>query len=251
MNDNSFDNFEQREVKCEKCGKTFIQKYIPYIKEWIGKCQCVIDEEKAAEERRKELKRQSRIDDNIRNSGIPKLYRDSRLDNFEVRQGTEKALKASKAYVERFAELADGGKGIIFTGNTGSGKTRLAAAIGNALLDSGYTVKFISFVSLIDKINNADDYGKTEADTIAELTQCKLLIIDDICVTTVNDRWKRVLYSVVDNRINDIKPTIFTSNITNIEEIKTKLNEQIYDRISGSCAEIKVLASSYRQKKNG
>lgn len=251
MNDNNFDNFEQREVKCEKCGKTFIQKFIPFVNIWSGECECVIAERNADEKRRKELKRQSKIEDNKRFCGIPKLYRDSRLDNFEVRQGTEKAVRASKAYVERFNELADGGKGIIFTGNTGSGKTRLAASIGNALLESGYTVKFISFVNLIDKINNADDYGKTEADTIAELTQCKLLIIDDICVTTVNDRWRRVLYSIVDNRINNIKPTIFTSNITNLEEIKTKLNEQIYDRISGSCAEIKVLANSYRQKKNG
>lgn len=241
-------NFQTRNAVCDKCGKTFKQKYISFCNLWSGECECVIAERKVEDERRKAQKRQSRIENNIRESGIPKLYRNSSFDDFTVRKGTEKAFRASKAYVERFSELAAVGKGIIFTGNTGSGKTHLAAAIGNALLADGYTVKFIKFVNLIDKINIADDYGRTEADIISELTQCKLLIIDDICITNISDKWKRVLYSIVDNRTSDIKPTIYTSNVTKLDEIKTIINEQVYDRISGSCAEIKVLASSYRQK---
>lgn len=244
---NSYDNFEQREIKCEKCGKKYIQKYIPFANIWSGECECVIAERNADEERRKALKRQSRIDDNIRNSGIPKLYSDSSLDNFEIRQGTERAVKAAKAYVERFPELAEKGKGLIFTGNTGSGKTRLATSIANDLLKNGYTVKFTSFVNLMNRIN-CSDYGRTEADIISELSSCKLLVIDDICVTDVNDRWKRVLFLIIDNRVNEVKPIIFTSNISETEEIKVKLNEQIFDRITGSCAEIKVLSISFRQK---
>ncbi len=241
---------KEQKVTCEKCGKTYTKYRMTFGGFWIGECKCVTDERKRLEKLEAERKKRENLERRIESSGIPKRYLSSTFETFQTKPETQNALAAATLYAKKFMEFADGGQGLIFTGNTGSGKTRLATAIGNELLIDGYTVKFTSFNSLIDHINYGDDYGKTEAETIKKYQMCRLLILDDICVTNVSDRWKRVLYSIVDYRVNELKPTIYTTNITSLDEIKTKLNEQIFDRITGSCAEIKLTASSYRQIKN-
>lgn len=246
----SFSAYDQeRTMTCEQCGKSYKKRHLTFCDIWVGECECVIEERKREEELEKKLKEIERLNKRIENSGIPIRYLDSTFDTFVTREETKSAVAAAKVYAEKFIQFADGGQGLIFTGNTGSGKTRLATAIGNHLLKDGYNVKFTSFNSLIDSINYGDNYGRIEAEIIKKYQACKLLIVDDICVTNVNDRWKRVLFSIVDNRVNNLKPTIYTTNITNLDEIKTKFNEQIYDRITGNCAEIKMIASSFRQIK--
>jgi len=241
--------FKTQECICPKCGKIYVKRYVPYIKLWVGECQCVIDEKKADEEKRLEFQKKRRIDENIANSGIPKLYTNSSFDNFEIRCGTENAYKVSKIYAETFSECTKDGKGLIFVGNTGSGKTHLAIAIAHSILDNGLTVKFTSVGNLQRDINSADDYGFTEAKLIKTYSTCRLLIIDDICVADIGNKIKRILFDIIDNRVNYVKPTIFTTNISDLEEIKEKLNEQIYDRIVGNCKKINVFADSYRRKK--
>lgn len=239
---------DEKTETCERCGKTFTIRHSTYFKKWIGECECIKAEKQRIEAEQKE---KQEIDRLIANSGIPKRYISSTFDNFTVRAETKNAYEAARLYFEKFTEFNDTGSGLIFTGNTGSGKTRLATAIGIELIkERKKAVKFVPFNSLIDQINYGDSYGKAEAEVIRKYKNCPLLILDDICVTNVSDKWKRVLYSIIDGRINDIKPTIYTTNITSLDEIKTRLNEQIYDRITGSCAEIRVAASSFRQIKN-
>lgn len=245
--ENNFE-FEERQSTCSVCGKNYTQKFVPYIKQWIGECPCVIESRKSEESRLKELKRKRKIEENILKSGIPKLYKDSSFDNFDIRKGTEQALRVSKRFADIFKECSEKGQGILFIGNTGSGKTHLAISIAKEVLMKGYTVKFVSLLNLMGSVST-DDFGISEALKIQELSKCKLLIIDDICVTNAGDRCKRILFNIIDNRVNAVKSTIFTSNIINVDEIKTSLNEQIFDRIAGSCVTINVSAESYRRKK--
>lgn len=243
------ENWKTRKQICSVCGNEYTQRYVPYINLWCGECDCVINQRRADEQEWHEAQRQRKIERNIRNSNIPRLYTESTFEKFEMRPELKRAFDISKKYAELFPKLKENGKGILFIGNTGSGKTHLAIAIAHEVLKQGYIVKFASLTNVIAQANCAGDYGKTEAETIMSLSKCSLLILDDICVTNVGDRWKRVLFTIIDNRVNDVKPTIFTSNISNAEEIKTLLNEQIYDRITGSCTTINVTAESYRRKK--
>lgn len=243
------EKWKTRKQICSICGNEYTQRFVPYINLWCGECDCVIDQRKAGEQKLCEMQRQRKIERNICNSDIPKLYSKSTFETFEERPEIKKAINISKKYAELFQKLKEDGKGILFIGNTGSGKTHLAIAIAQEVLKQGYTVKFASVANIIARTNYADDYGRTEAETIMSLSKCSLLILDDICVVNVSDRWKRVLLTIIDNRVNAVKPTIFTSNISNVEEIKTLLNEQIYDRITGNCTTINVTAESFRRKK--
>ena len=68
---------------------------------------------------------------------------------------------------------------IVISGKTGSGKTFLACAFGNAACRLGYTVKYYRIPELLLEIQNAKAENKYSK-FITQLQKYKLLILDDI-----------------------------------------------------------------------
>ena len=239
--------FEERKTTCPECGGTLIEKYVPFLKKWIrDKCECQKQREQKEEEQKKATEKLFKIQENKRESGIKPLYKNCTFDNYIADENTNNAKRLAQHYADKYEDVSKEGKGLIFMGNTGSGKTHLAAAIANSLLEKGVKVIFISYSNLILKINGANDYGATENKLVNKLQKCSLLVLDDIGITTSNEKSCAVLYSILDERINNFRPTVITSNIADLTEIKTKFNEQIYDRIKGNCYIVKIASPSYR-----
>ena len=88
--------------------------------------------------------RQEKIANLTRSSNIPKKYRKSTFDNFNPKDNT-KALEKAKGFVETFP----GENGLLLTGPVGTGKTHLAAAIANSLLNKLYSVYFGNVVDIM------------------------------------------------------------------------------------------------------
>ncbi len=240
--------FEQRDCVCQNCGCVIHERYVPFIDRWIkDKCECIKKAEQEEELRREKTRKEFEIIENKRLSGIEPRYRSASFENYITTPENEKAHKNAMVYAKKFSSLEKKGTGLIFTGNTGSGKTHLACALANKLLDEGVKVRFITFSDLMQSINGARDYGATENALIKELQRCRLLIIDDIGTQAAAEKSKSVLFAILDKRINNFRPTIFTSNVTSLDEIKNRFNEQIYDRIKGNCYKIEILCSSHRK----
>ena len=71
---------------------------------------------------------------------------------------------------------------------SGTGKTHLAAAIGNALLEQGDPVKFISIPNLLDHFRSALN-SETETnydDTFQQTIEAPILILDDLSVNNLS-----------------------------------------------------------------
>lgn len=239
--------FEKRDAVCKECGSIISETFIPFINKWVtDKCECQKLKEQQERAITETNKRLFTIRDYKRQSGIEPRYKTASFDNFIPAEQTRKALRTARLYAEKFTEAEKNGTGLIFTGNTGSGKTHLACAIANTLLENGIQVKFITYSYLLQTINSANDYGVTEGETIRSLQKARLLIIDDIAAQNATEKGRSVMFSILDKRINNLKPTIFTSNVTSLEELKTRFNEQIYDRIKGSCYKIELLSASHR-----
>jgi len=60
---------------------------------------------------------------------------------------SEHRKSKTKNYVEKFDEIYENNIGLILTGNVGCGKTYLASAIANALLEKEISVKMTNFSS--------------------------------------------------------------------------------------------------------
>ena len=129
-------------------------------------------------------------------------------------------------------------KNLLFTGNTGLGKTFLSNCIANEVLKIGKTVLYQTAPVLLENIidykmskqkSNMEDVNKSVLET-------DLLIIDDLGTETLNSMKLSELFTIINTRIlnlnHKITKTIISTNL-NINEIFNKYEERIGSRIAG------------------
>ena len=72
-----------------------------------------------------------------------------------------------------------------------------------------------------------------------------LLVLDDIALTNVEDRFYNLLYNIIDDRYQNMKSTIYTSNIVP-EDIMLKLGRRIYSRVVNGSDVVEFIAGDRR-----
>ncbi|WP_285851768.1 ATP-binding protein [Bacillus licheniformis] len=126
--------------------------------------------------------------------------------------------------------MREQGKGLYFYSHEkGSGKTRLAASIMKAITkmhdkpDNPLKIIYSSTADLIGEIKKTFEEGsKVKTSEIIEAAKtADLAILDDIGVENVKDWIEETLTRILDYRLQNKKPTIFTSNLA-IDELDLK-----------------------------
>lgn len=130
----------------------------------------------------------------------------------------------------KFAESFNGnGYGLLMLGDTGLGKTHLSLAIANAVIKSGYSVVYNSTPELMRQLDK-EFFGRSDTDTMQLITNCDLLILDDLGAETKSDRYISMLYEIINARQNRQIPMIVNSNLA-VEEIKNRYQDRIWSRL--------------------
>lgn len=164
-------------------------------------------------------------------SGMPKEYVYKMGKHFRwdyYKNSTEYAKKIPNAFVCKFSEYRNSGRGLyIFSKTKGSGKTMLACCIANEIVKrQDVSVKFVNVPDYIELVKDKSDAGR---ECVEKIREAGLLILDDIGTQVENKEWiTTALFRLIDYRYTQHLPTIFTSNIP-MEELKT--DERIADRI--------------------
>jgi len=115
-------------------------------------------------------------------------------------------------------------KGIYLNGNFGCGKTYLLSAMLNELAKRGHKVAMIYFpeflLALKESFRNADEF-RSKFNYIKKI---EILLLDDIGAETVTE-WSRdeILGTILQYRMEENLPTLFTSNLT-LEELEVHLS---------------------------
>lgn len=113
-------------------------------------------------------------------------------------------------------------KGLYLYGTFGVGKSHIAAAMANHLVRTGID-SFMVYVPDFVREANESIQDKTTGKLMSSLKKVKLLILDDIGAENMS-AWFRdtILGSVLQHRMGNDLPTIFTSNLT-LDELENHM----------------------------
>ena len=130
-------------------------------------------------------------------------------------------------------------KNLLFTGNTGLGKTYLCNCIANELIKNGKTVLYQTAPILLDNVIDykMNKYKKIyQNDFLKTVLESDLLIIDDLGTECLNSMKLSELFNILNARLlnlnNKVTKTIISTNL-NINNIFNNYEERIGSRIVG------------------
>lgn len=150
-------------------------------------------------------------------------------DDQTHRESAVKAIRAAQNFVDECRKNPNA-LGIMFTGPVGSGKTFLAAAIANELMESQHQVLFLVVPDLLDELRATFKSEVNEFDLLDTARTIPILILDDLGAHNYTDWTRNRLYSIINYRMNEQLPTIITSNLT-LEEMEEYLGVRTTSRI--------------------
>ena len=159
----------------------------------------------------------------------------------------EKTYQDCRRYAFGF-HMASGN--LLFSGNTGLGKTFLSACIARSVADQGYSVVYESAGHLFAALEKARfEANEENRRAAAKYTECDLLIVDDLGTELPGQFVTAALYSLINDRLLTGKPTIISTNL-NSDEIARRYNPQIASRLRGSYKRVAFVGDDIRLLKN-
>jgi DNA replication protein DnaC len=210
--------------------------------------QCECEKMKRQEEERlaQYWEKRQKLERTFSISQLGPRFKECTFANWSPAAGSEKAYELCKAYVEGFKD--NKGDGVLIYGPPGNGKSHLAAAVVNELIDSGYTCIFQNVPALLSRIRKTFDGGQeTEAAIYNALKECDLLVLDDIGSQMWSEWREEVLYMVINDRYYWKRPIIATSNLAP-DALAKNIGKRTMDRLLEMCVIVEDKAASYRER---
>jgi len=173
---------------------------------WVSRaCEC------------QELERERR---RIAAARIPERYRDCTLDAFDAYykgadvESLSRAVTTARRFVEEYPANT-GGRGLLFVGSVGLGKTHLAVGILQRLVqERGARGLFCDYRELLKSIQNSynPQVQTTELELLKPVFAAEVLVLDDLGAQKPNEWVWDTVALVLNSRYNDKLTTIITTN---------------------------------------
>lgn len=200
-------------------------------------CKCRAEKLEAEKAEQKRIEWQRHIQQ-LRRYGFPDAEMSKWTFDKDDHQN-ENISEVAKNYVKNFAEMKKRGKGLLFFGSVGTGKTFISACIANALIDEGRACLVTNFSRLVNEIQNSFD-GKQEK--IDRLNDFDLIVIDDLAAERDTEYMGEIVQTIIDSRYRAGLPIIITTNLTSYE-LKHPADirkQRIYSRLFEMCIPVEV-----------
>lgn len=178
----------------------------------------------------------------------PELYK----SELSPRENIQIIREKVKSFIENFDNPEE--KNLIFTGNTGVGKTFLTNCIANEILKLGKTVLYQTAPVMFDEINDAK-FGRENArfDLYENILNVDLLIIDDLGTEKITDSKITELFTIINTRLlnqnHKITKTIISTNL-NVDELFKTYTTRIGSRLAGNYRFLRFFGDDLRFKKS-
>lgn len=257
---------ESETEKCPDCGKPIVYEYnIHMDQEYTASLECPCVTERRQKERDEQIRRgREVVREMIRQeAGLSKRAVSQRFRNYRPDEGQKQAFEAVRQFAKGYIEQRNDGTGLLLIGGVGSGKTHLAAALANAIVDyvpisdydaeiPGFSrlprsgVYFTGAVPLLERIRASYSNEEDEREILEQCKEAELLILDDLGAEKPSEWTRERLFEIIDARYNECMPTVITTN-ADIRELRQKLGDRVCDRIRSMCKTYTITSNSHRK----
>lgn len=182
-------------------------------------------------------------------------YENCRAKNFEFSPDPEVAKRQREViarlegYADNMTENVKAGRGVVFYGPTGTGKDHLLVALMRKAAHCCIPVEWRNGVTLFADVRDSFDSERTESSVAAELIKPDVLAISDPLPPFGNltQFQSTFLFSVLDARYRQLKPTWVTSNFKDGAEAADRMGIQIIERLKDQSLALHCNWPSYRK----
>lgn len=273
-------------VPCEYCGKPrytsgcFLFGKIVWKFTGPERCDCpeavaAHEKEEAEREAKKRAEIEAEADRRMRQrvaqiigeSGMHARFLRRTFDTFQITVDNQRAARVCKMYADTFKEKQPsddtdpGRNGLFITGPKGTGKTHLAAAIANQIMQEGIGVICMTMIDLLDRIKETyaqrNLWEASEGDVLNTYKEVPLLIIDDMGKEPPTEWAVSKIYAIINARYEAYLPTIVTTNYTDSELVRrltpkdtgdATTADATIDRLREMCSAIVTAGDSWRSR---
>lgn len=231
---------------CTSCIDSKVIKILG--KNHIFRLRCKCDFEREQEEKKREKQQKiAKMKQNCFKCSGSFLYTFENID-----ENTDPdIIKKAKSYVDNFDEMIKDNIGLLLYGSVGSGKTYIACAIANRIIEKyEYTAKMINLGQAINDLQKGGfDFDRNRY--IDKITNPKLLILDDFGIERHSEYALEQIYNIINSRYEKNKPTIITTNI-NFKDIQREQENimlgRLYSRIIEMCIPFRIVGEDRRKR---
>lgn len=212
----------------------------------LKQAQKAIEEEKAMQE----TAQKSRME-RIKETRMPLEYQTKDFSTFfQDTESQREAFNMAERFVNGWEKAKAGGYGLLFLGGCGTGKTHLACAIMLELMERYLFVypRYYKVSEIFSAVRSTYQTGviTNEEEMLKFFSSIQLLVIDEVGIQKGSEAEKRILFSILDNRVTSNKPTILMSNL-GPKALAELLGDRLYDRVRSKCVPMLFAGPSMRK----
>jgi DNA replication protein DnaC len=201
---------------------------------------------------------------------IPERYRRCTLDTFDpMFKGADpslgRALLTARKFVEAYP-VDTAGKGLLFTGSIGVGKTHLAVGVLRRLVrERGVRGLFYDYRELLKRIQNSynPQVQTTELELLKPVFAAEVLVLDDLGAQKPNEWVWDTVALILNARYNEKQTTIITTNYPDLpagsggqsdaeraareQTLGDRIGDRMRSRLAEMCIPIEMAGDDLRQ----
>jgi len=199
-----------------------------------------------------------RIEQLLARARIPARYMDCDLDSYMPLNSSQKNAKMLvQKFLENYPPLDEKGRGLLFIGSCGVGKTHLAVSLlRHVITQKGDSGLFYDFRDLLREIQGAwNSVSQTsELEVLRPVIDARVLVLDELGANKPTTWVRDTVAHIINCRYNERKITMFTSNFldnpskageeTLADRIDTRLRSRLYEM----CHTIEIKGKDFRQE---
>lgn len=223
--------------KCSDCRDTgFVMRDIGNGSQIAQRCKCYIA---------------NRTKERMERSGLSEELNKKTFNSFDTQNMPQLVNAKVKAqqYVQGFTAFEhERCNSIMFSGQSGAGKTHIGTAICSSLIGQGIEVVYMAYRNAITKIKQIliDEIGyERELD---KYMRARVLYIDDLLKGKVTESDINILYEIINYRYMNNKPIIISTEKSQVEllEFDEAIGSRIIEMCRGNIIQLRGKELNYR-----